>query len=110
MRWSCLLTLAFLVSVPHAVRAADPEQDANLPFASSTEEGAADRLSLHADYLYWWLRRLRTPPLLAAGPDGSSALLGDSNTLVLCGGDRITSRHERYVGIRAGAAYWLDID
>jgi hypothetical protein len=108
MRWSCLLALTLLLSVSGAALAEGPVEDLAEWFASPTDEGAVDRLSLHADYLYWWLRRLRTPPLLTAGSEGSSALLGDANTLVLRGGDRITSRHERYVGIRPGADWWLD--
>jgi Putative beta barrel porin-7 (BBP7) len=67
----------------------------------------ADRIQFRADYLYWWLYRLKTPPLLTSGPTGSSGILGESGTSVLRGGDRITSRHDRYIGVRGGFDWWF---
>jgi hypothetical protein len=99
-----LLALLLPLAAPCPARAADA--DAPEPPDTGVIEVIgedADRLSLHADYLYWWLRRLRTPPLL-------TAVLDDGQTAVLRGGDRITSRHDRYVGIRIGGDYWLDND
>jgi hypothetical protein len=110
MRSLSVASLAFLLFVPCVARADDPFPDTESLFADPTDEASCNRLSLRADYLYWWLRRLRTPPLLTAGPEGSAALLGDPQTIILRGGDRITSRHDRYIGIRTGADYWLDAE
>jgi hypothetical protein len=116
MRRLWLVPLACLAAAPCTGRADDlPEGLPPLfaisptpPLGFSPPEQCGERLSLYADYLYWWLRRLRTPPLLTAGPPGSEAILGEPGTQLLRGGDRITSRHDRYVGVRFGAAYWLD--
>ena len=70
-------------------------------------EEPPDRFHLHVDYLYWWLNRLETPPLLTSGPTGSSAIIGEPGTTILRGGDRITSRHDRYIGVRGGFDYWF---
>ncbi len=70
----------------------------------------ADRVHFRADYLYWWLNRLKTPPLLTSGPAGSSAIIGDPGTTILRGGDRITSRHDRYIGVRGGFDWWFGAD
>jgi len=110
MRSLSVASLAFLLFVPCAARADEPLPDTEPLFATPADDAPCDRLSLRADYLYWWLHRLRTPPLLTAGPEGSSALLGDPQTIILRGGDRITSRHDRYIGIRTGADCWLDAE
>lgn len=89
---SLLLLLLFFVSAP--LLAQEPAED-------------ADRTHLRVDYLYWYLRRLNVPPLLTAGPAGSSGVLGDEDTVVLRGG-RLESRHDRYIGVRARADRWLD--
>lgn len=109
MRWPCLVLLALLTAVPCAVRADEPPADPSPLFGAPDAEETGERLTLSADYLNWWLRRLRTPPLLTAGPAGSAAIPGAPGTELLRGGDRITSRHNnRYVGVRFGAAYWFD--
>jgi hypothetical protein len=67
---------------------------------------------LAADFLYWFQHRMRVPPLLttsAPGP-GSGGALGTSATEVLYGGDRLESRHDRYVGVRLLADYRLTAD
>lgn len=66
-----------------------------------------DRFHFQVDYLYWWLNRLQTPPLLTSGPTGSSGILGEPGTTVLRGGDRITSRHDRYIGVRGAVDWWF---
>jgi len=63
---------------------------------------------LEVDYLWWYLERLRVPALLTTGPAGSQALLGEPGTTVLYGDDRLTSRHDRYVGVRGRADVWLN--
>jgi hypothetical protein len=62
---------------------------------------------LHVDYLYWFLNRLRVPPLVAVGPAGSSGRPGDPGVDVL-NDDRLTSRHTRYVGVRPEVDWWAD--
>src|SRR5436305_924135 len=92
MRLACGLVLLLLIP-------------AALPAQEAIED--ADRSHLRVDYLYWYLRRLNVPPLLTAGPAGSSGILGDEDTVVLRGG-RLESRHDRYIGVRALADRWLD--
>lgn len=65
------------------------------------------RVELHCDYLYWYLRRLPVPPVLAKAPAGASGRIGDPGTEVLRGG-RLTSRHDRYIGVRPEIDWWLD--
>jgi len=67
-----------------------------------------ERLSFQVDYLYWFLRQLRVPALLTEGPAGGTGVVGDPGTTVLRGDDRLPSRHDRYVGVRLQADYWLD--
>lgn len=66
-----------------------------------------DRTHTRIEYLYWYLRKLDVPPILTAGPTGSTASLNEPGTTILRGGDRIESRHDRYIGIRAQADWWF---
>lgn len=65
------------------------------------------RCEVHVDYLYWYLQRLRVPPMLAAGPPNSSGRLDDPGVNILRG-DRLTSRHTRYIGVRPEIDWWAD--
>jgi hypothetical protein len=71
---------------------------------------AAARWQFQADYLVWWLRRDRVPPLLTTGPAASQGILGQPGTAVLYpGGDgKLASRHDRFVGGQFSLGYWLD--
>ncbi len=108
MRRASLLVALFALLPPcraQEVVPADAEPVLEFPADAVSE---VDHLHLRADYLYWYLRRLRVPPLLTAGPAGSSGLPGENGTTVLRGGDRLESRHDRYVGIRSIADWWFD--
>ncbi|HEX3314166.1 MAG TPA: BBP7 family outer membrane beta-barrel protein [Gemmataceae bacterium] len=71
--------------------------------------GPAPRLEAEADYLYWFIRSMRTPPLLTTGPAGGFAVLGQPGTQIVYGDDRLESRHDdRYVGVRFGFDWWFD--
>jgi hypothetical protein len=77
-----------------------------------TVEPAADssqRWEARGEYLFWWLREGRVPPLLTTGPPASQGLLGQPGTEVLYGGDRLETRHgDQFAGGRCELTYWLD--
>jgi hypothetical protein len=60
------------------------------------------------DYIHWWTRRERTPPLLTTGNAGTpnTGTLGNPDTVVLLGGGSITP-HE-FSGVQAAFGIWLD--
>lgn len=64
---------------------------------------------LEADYLWWYLRKMRVPPMLTFGPEGGTGVIGDPGTEIARGG-RLTSRHDRYVGIRLAGEWAVDPD
>jgi hypothetical protein len=54
---------------------------------------------------------MHVPALLTTGPTGSAAVLGDPDTAVLYGDDRLRSRHDdRFVGVQIRGDWWLDDD
>jgi hypothetical protein len=73
----------------------------------SLEPVQEERVSLSADFLYWYMQKLRVPPLVTTGPAGSQAIIGDPGTVILRGDGRLTSRHDRYIGGRWGSEWWL---
>jgi hypothetical protein len=79
---------------PPAAPEACPEED-------------ADKLRVGVDYLYWFLNRMRVPPLVTTGTPESGGVLGAPGTELLYGDGRLESRHGRYVGVRADADYWF---
>jgi hypothetical protein len=75
------------------------------------EKPPADRWYADGEYLIWWLRECRVPPLLTTGPAASQGLLGLPDTRVLYGGGTLETRHQdRFVGTRLTLGYWLDED
>jgi hypothetical protein len=62
------------------------------------------------DYLHWWAKGARVPPLVTASPEGTSledaGVLGRPGTIVLFGGDEVIddARH----GARLAIGAWLD--
>jgi hypothetical protein len=58
------------------------------------------------DYLWWYLRKMGVPPLVTAAPAGETGILGEADTEVLRS-DRLTTRHQRFVGVRVEADGWL---
>src|SRR5712691_5540460 len=68
------------------------------PIFAQESPPESDRGSFRVEYLNWYLARLPVPPLATTGATG---IVGDPATVVLRGGE-LTSRHDRYVGMRAG--------
>jgi hypothetical protein len=70
---------------------------------------AADRLDIDVEYLLWWLREGRVPPLLTTNSAASAGILGRPDTRVLYGDSRLQTRHgDQFNGTRVGLGYWLD--
>jgi hypothetical protein len=59
-----------------------------------------------AEYLWWYLRKMPIPPLVTAGPAGGTGIIGEDGTRVLQD-DSLTSRHQRFVGVRGEVDVWL---
>ncbi len=77
----------------------------------ATGESAADpqRVSVAVDYILWWLREGRMPATLTTSSQASRGLLGQPDTRILYGDDRLETRHgDRFNGIRPAIAYWFD--
>ncbi len=93
-----------------AVPVSSPE-DGPIPVAA--ESFAADatgpRFLVSVDYVLWWLREGRLPATLTTSSQASRGLLGQSDTRVLYGDDRLETRHgDRFNGLRATLGYWFD--
>jgi hypothetical protein len=93
-----------------AVPAASPEDG---PLTVAAEGVAADapgaRLLVSVDYILWWLREGRLPPTLTTSSQESRGLLGQPDTRLLYGGDRLQTRHgDRFNGVRPALGYWFD--
>jgi hypothetical protein len=81
-----------------------------------TAEGPAPagpgRVWAEAEYLLWWARGSRLPPLITTGPPGTpleqAGVLGAPGTLVLAGDDRICGDDRSGGRFTLGA--WLDPD
>jgi hypothetical protein len=70
---------------------------------------AEPRWQVAADYLFWWLREGRLPPTLTTSRPASRGLLGQADTHILYGDDRLETRHgDQFNGVRVTLAYWLD--
>jgi Putative beta barrel porin-7 (BBP7) len=77
--------------------------------AEPCEKSSADRWDVRGEYLLWWLREGRVPPLLTTGSAASQGVLGRLDTRVLYGGGTLPTRHEdRFNGTRWTLGYWLD--
>jgi hypothetical protein len=60
------------------------------------------------DYIFWWLREGRVPALLTTSSVASRGILGQSDTRVLYGDDRLQTRHgDQFNGLRF-ALGWMD--
>jgi hypothetical protein len=64
-----------------------------------------------ADYIYWWAKGHRVPPLVTTGPvvtpaSPAAAALGQPGTVVLFGGSDLDN--EARSGARFTAGYWFD--
>jgi hypothetical protein len=89
-----------------AVPASSPE-DGPMPVVQ--DGGSGPRLVVDVEYVLWWLREGRLPATLTTSSQGSRGLLGQSDTQVLYGGDRLETRHgDRFNGLRFSLDYWCD--
>ncbi|HXG11165.1 MAG TPA: BBP7 family outer membrane beta-barrel protein [Gemmataceae bacterium] len=68
--------------------------------------GPPGRVWLRAEYLLWWIRDSRLPPLLTAGTPAGLAILGQPGTTILFGGDRLDN--DERSGARFSAGTWLN--
>src|SRR5262249_51793882 len=58
-----------------------------------------------AEYLLWWIKGDRTPPLLTTGPAATFGVLGQPGTQVLFGGPL---DYDTFSGGRFTAGYWFN--
>ncbi len=95
---------------PEAVPAPSPEDGAVAVAGQPvTADAPGARLVVGVDYILWWLREGRLPPTLTTGSQASRGLLGQPDTRLLYGGDRLPTRHgDRFNGVRPTIEYWID--
>lgn len=81
-----------------------------LPPSESIEDIQSYRPRLYAsdEYLIWWLREGRIPALLTTSSFGSKGELGQADTRVIYGDQRLETRHDdRFVGGRFMLGWYL---
>ncbi len=95
-------------AAPTTVPAPSPE-DGPLPLLGDGDPAAGPRLLVGVEYVLWWLREGRMPATLTTSSQASRGLLGEPDTRVLYGDERLPTRHgDRFNGVRASLAYWFD--
>ena len=63
------------------------------------------------EYIFWWLREGRLPPMLTTSSQASQGILGRPDTTLLYGGDRLETRHgDQFNGLRPSLGFWFDRD
>jgi len=81
------------------------------PFERVAAPDPGDRIYAKVEYVYWFLRQGRMPPILTTGSAASGGVLGAPDTRIVYGGDRLESRHfDRFIGARPTLGFWLDRD
>jgi hypothetical protein len=65
-----------------------------------------ERFYARGEYLLWWIRDTRVPPLVTTGPAASEGIIGRSGTAILLGQSPLSN--EERSGGRITAGYWLD--
>src|SRR4029077_9074026 len=81
---------------------------AGVPASEATASGGT--FSVDVDYIHWWLREGRVPGLLTTCSSASRGFLGQADTRVLYGDDRLATRHDdQFNGIRF-ALGWMNAD
>src|SRR5262245_5302896 len=79
------------------------------PCAPWTEPcGPLGRFWVRGEYLLWWIKDTRVPPLVTASPPGSAGILGNPGPVVLFGGAPIDN--EERSGGRFSAGFWFDCE
>ncbi|MCS6977838.1 MAG: BBP7 family outer membrane beta-barrel protein [Gemmatales bacterium] len=76
------------------------------PYAASNN--APRNIWLDAEYVLWWSKEARLPPLVTGGPPGSTGILGQPDTTILAGATDLDHNHRS--GGRFTAGLWLDYD
>jgi hypothetical protein len=71
--------------------------------------GPSNRFWAGADYLLWWIKDSKLPPLVTTGPAASGGALGYPGTSILFGGTHDYD-HEDFSGGRFTAGMWLDCE
>jgi hypothetical protein len=75
-------------------------------FACEDSGKVLDRLYGSAEYLLWWIRDTRVPPLITTSPVASQGILGMPGTAILLGGSPLNN--DERSGARVTLGYWLD--
>ena len=75
--------------------------------ATGTTSGGYNpaRLSLHGEYLMWWVRNYSVPPLLTTSSPQYEGIIGQGNTQVITPTQSFTNT--LHSGFRFGGTYWL---
>ena len=86
-------------------------EDAVTPCATHyPDDELPQRLWVRADYLLWWTKGSRLPPLITASPAGtppsSAGRLGEATTTVLYGNQYVND--DARSGTRLSTGFWLD--
>src|SRR6516165_1338213 len=68
--------------------------------------GPPGRLWVDAEYLLWWTKSARVPPLVTSGTTSSAGILGREGTVVLVGNSGLDENPRS--GLRIGGGFWLD--
>jgi len=72
-------------------------------------QDVGQRLYGGAEYIFWWLREARLPPLLTTSSPGAGGVLGTGDTSVLFGGDR-SAGNTQFSGARITLGYWFALN
>jgi hypothetical protein len=75
-------------------------------FPFDTASAAAAHFYGRAEFLLWWFRDSRLPPLVSTSPEASGGIIGQPGTVVLFGGSDV--ENEERAGGRFTAGFWLD--
>lgn len=74
--------------------------------------GPGGKYWFQAEYLYWWLRSERVPPLVTTSPSstafGEAGVIGRDQTTVVFGREHVEERPES--GLRGSGGFWLRDD
>jgi len=68
--------------------------------------GPPGRFWFRADYLLWWTKGTRLPPLVTTSSQNDNGVLGNTTTEILFG-DQLVNDHSRS-NVRIGTGFWLD--
>jgi hypothetical protein len=109
----CALLLAALLAGTAAADSAESPplspEDGPLSAVGETAAPSGPRLVADTEFILWWLREGRLPPTLTTSSQGSRGLLGQPDTQVLYGDDRLETRHgDRFNGVRVTLGWWFD--